>query len=251
MRAAALVAFVAGIFLLQQQSELPSAPVLWAVAASAAALAGAAIGLALRPAFRAQRTAVVALAAASAALVGFGYAALLAQHRLADELAFADEGRDVRVTGVIASLPAQLERGTRFEFAIEGAEPADVHVPARIALSWYAPDVRVRPAERWAFTVRLRRPHGALNPGGFDVEGWMLERNLRATGYVRDGRGDEAPRRLDARVGRPGPMVDRARDALREALQRRLQGERYAGVLVALVLGDQRAIDDGDGHSSR
>jgi competence protein ComEC len=105
-----------------------------------------------------------------------------------------------------------------------------------------------------------------MNPGGFDLEAWMLERNLRATGYVRevarpragqdrsDGglpgaqadRRDATPQRLDARVLQPGPLVDRLRDDLRAELQARLAGSRYGGVIVALVLGDQRAIAEAD-----
>jgi competence protein ComEC len=33
--------------------------------------------------------------------------------------------------------------------------------------------------------VRLKRPHGNLNPHGFDYEAWLFERGIRATGYVR------------------------------------------------------------------
>ena len=43
----------------------------------------------------------------------------------------------------------------------------------------------VHPGERWLFTVRLRRPHGHVNPHGFDYEAWLLERGVGATGYVR------------------------------------------------------------------
>ncbi|MCL6594465.1 MAG: ComEC/Rec2 family competence protein, partial [Alicyclobacillus sp.] len=113
---------------------------------------------------------------------------------------------------------------------------------------WYGAGAAVRAGERWEFTVRLRRPHGSANPGGFDLEAWMLERGLRATGYVREGARDSAAAalRLDAMVWRPSYAVQRARDVLREKLQQRLRDERYAGVLVALVLGDQRAIGEQD-----
>jgi competence protein ComEC len=255
--ALALAAFVAGAFILQQQAALPSTAG-W-IAIMAAGLAAAAIALALQRRKAAAtasdardegRAALLARALAvglAAAVLGFGYAALRAELRLADELAFADEGRDVTIVGVIDSLPAQLERGQRFEFAVERVLTPEVQVPARVALSWYGASSGVVPAERWQFTVRLRRPHGNLNPGGFDLEAWMLERNLRASGYVRDGRADDsAPRRLDARVNAPGALVDRVRHGLRAELQQRLAGERYAGVLVALVLGDQRAIAEAD-----
>jgi competence protein ComEC len=246
VRAAALAAFVAGAFLLQRQPELPAAFALSLLAAAAAGCWAAALALAARASFARKDRIVAVLVVAGAAFAGFAYAAAVAHVRMADELAFADEGRDLRVTGVIASLPAQLERGTRFELAVERVETPGVRMPARIALAWYGADVRVRAAERWSLTVRLRRPHGAMNPGGFDLEGWMLERNLRATGYVRDGRAIEAPQRLDPMVWQAGPAVDRARQRLREAMQRRLAAERHGGVLIALVLGDQRAISEAD-----
>jgi len=246
VRAAALVAFVAGVFLLQQQAELPNVFALSAAAGAAAGCWAAALAIAVRARFARSGGIVAALAAAGAACAGFAYAAAFAHVRMDDELAFADEGRDLRVTGVIASLPAQLERGARFEFAVERVDPPGVRVPVRVALAWYGADVRVSAAERWSLTVRLRRPHGAMNPGGFDLEAWLLERNLRATGYVRDGRAEEAPRRLDPMVWQPGPAIDRARQHLREAMQRRVANDRYGGVLIALVLGDQRAIAETD-----
>jgi competence protein ComEC len=235
-----LTAFVLGIFALQLQAALPSTAVLLAL--------GAAAVVAIAAATRIRNlTAAVALLALAAALTGFTYAAWRADWRLADQLAPADEGRDIRLVGLIDSLPAQLQRGTRFEFAVERVlAPGDVHVPARIALAWYGAEAAVRPGQRWEFSVRLRRPHGGVNPGGFDLEAWLLERNLHATGYVRTGRVDEAPRLLDPMVWTPSTAVDRARDALRERLQAQLAGQRYGGVLVALVLGDQRAITEAD-----
>src|SRR5262249_17643527 len=116
-----------------------------------------------------------------------------------------------------------------------------VHVPARVSLGWFGALAEVRPGERWTFMVRLRRPHGTLNPGGFDLEAWMLERDLRATGYVREQLG-----RVTSMVWQPGYAVDRARHFLREKLQERLREQRYGGVLIALVLGDQRAIGEDD-----
>ena len=74
----------------------------------------------------------------------------------------------------------------------------------------------------------------------------MLERNLRASGYVRAGRNDPPPQRMQSMVWRPTYAIERARSALREQLLPRLANKRYGGVLLALVLGDQRAIGDAD-----
>ena len=186
------------------------------------------------------RTAV-AVTSLAAFLLGFSYAGLRAQQRLADELAFADEGRDVRVTGIVDSLPVRLERGQRFEFEVESHD-GTIAVPRRLLLGWYGAEI-VRPGERWSLTVRLRRPHGAMNPVGVDFEAWLLERDLRATGSVRL---TPPPRRLDAMVWSPATAVERCRWWLRERLATHVEGQRYGGVLLALVLGDQKAIADSD-----
>ncbi len=248
MIALALAAFVAGAWLLQQQADIASPGGLAAVSLGVLVAAVLAAWL-MRRTTAWVRWVARGLVLAAGLAVGFGYAAGRAELRLGDELAAGNEGRDVIVVGVIDSLPAQLERGQRFEFAVERVETPGIHVPARIALSWFGASAGVVPAERWRFTVRLRRPHGNFNPGGFDLEAWMLERNLRAGGYVREGRATEAspaPQRLASRVLDPGANIDRARHRLRDLLQQRLADQRYAGVLVALVLGDQRAISEAD-----
>jgi competence protein ComEC len=126
------------------------------------------------------RTSVV-IASVAALLLGFAYAGLRAHQRLADELAFADEGRDVRVMGIVDSLPVRLERGQRFEFEVESHEGM-IGVPGRLLLGWYGAEI-VRPGERWSLTGDEDRTV-AMN-SGVDFEAWLLERNLRATGSVR------------------------------------------------------------------
>src|SRR6266496_2560850 len=182
MRFAAL-GFALGVCLLQQQAALPGA--MWlAVCFAFAAVAG--VGLS-------RRAAPVIGAGAmfiGFAALGFAWAAALAHLRLSDRLDAALEGRDVVVSGVVGGLPQAFERGVRFDFDVEFPETG---VPRRIVLSSYggfAPDdsqgvLAVRAGERWRFTVRLRRPHSSVNPHGFDYEAWLLERGIRATGYVR------------------------------------------------------------------
>jgi competence protein ComEC len=87
--------------------------------------------------------------------------------------------------------------------------------------------------------VRLKRPHGNANPHGFDYEAWLLERGIRATGTVRSRAGAT---RLDEFAWRPGYAVERLRDTLRERFLAELPEAPYAGVLIALAIGDQRAI---------
>jgi len=127
-------------------------------------------------------------------LLGFAYAAWRADVRLADALPPEWEGKDIALVGVIDDLPQVTERGKRFAFAVERVETPRAIVPRRLSLAWYGqwqkggatdevPDLAA--GERWRLVVRLKRPHGNVNPGGFDLEAWLLENGLRATGYVR------------------------------------------------------------------
>ncbi len=241
MRLAALIAFVFGVCALQWQTSLPGVMTLALIAAGAAVVL-----LVLNMSARSKSPLARVMALTAIVCAGFAYAGAHATWRMADELAFDDEGRDVAVVGVIASLPAKLERGMRFEFDVERVIAPGIRVPSRILLGWYSGDTVAQPGERWAFTVRLKRPHGTMNPGGFDFEAWMLERNLRASGYVRAGRGDARISRIDAMVWSPRYVIERARSSLRERLQPELADKRYGGVLLALILGDQRAIADAD-----
>jgi competence protein ComEC len=245
----AILAFASGVWTLQQQAALPDwVHVVVLGAAFAAAMASRSV---LKPR---SAIAAAALMVAGAAALGFAWAAGAAKLRLADRLDPAWEGRDVVLTGVIASLPQPFERGVRFELDVESAVDAGerpARAPGRVLVSWYngftleefQEVLPVRGGERWRLTVRLRRPHGNSNPHGFDYEAWLLERGIGATGYVRP-RGERA--RLAPMVWRPGYAVERAREAIRSKLWEALPHHRYAGVVIALAIGDQRAIDSVD-----
>jgi len=243
-----LPAFAAGVVLLQWQPALPPVPPWMGVAAAAALCSLGVVAIVGR-----SRTAcgiAMVLAALAAGTLGFGYAAWRAEIRLADALPSAWEGEDIALVGVIDGLPQRSDRGTRFAFAVERVATAGASVPGRLSLAWYAQWQKGGPAdpvpeivagERWRLVVRLKRPHGNVNPHGFDVEAWLLENGLRATGYVRSGARNL---RLDAFAGRAADHVQRAREGIRARIAAALPDSRYAGVIVALAIGEQRAIPE-------
>jgi len=187
----------------------------------------------------------------AAAAFGFSYAAWRADLRLSDALPSAWEETDLRIEGVVDDLPQNEPSGARFAFAVERVLTSDAIVPHRVSLAWYAPRMGrdrdtaeppvVHAGERWTLTVRLKRPHGNVNPHGFDLEAWLLEHDLRASGYVRDDRDNT---RIEAFAGHPNDYVQRARERVRERIERALPQAPYRGVLVALAIGDQRAISE-------
>jgi competence protein ComEC len=239
---AAIAAFVAGVGLLQVQAQLPV--LAWGIGLAVPGY----LALKLAPRSKISHACRLVAVLTFAFGAGFYWAALAAALRLSDALPPHWEGEDIRVTGVVARLPQPFERGVRFDFDVEKFAPVEARVPARIALSWYGSWRRNVPSEmlpvlhageRWEFSVRLKRPHGTSNPHGFDYEAWLFERGVRATGYVRLGDG---PRRLDALVPRSAYWIERARERIRTRVLTALAGKPYAGVLAALVMGDQRQI---------
>jgi len=234
-------------------------PVLWAPALDAALLALAALLslLAWRVRHAAGR-ALPVLAASSvlAAVAGLGAAnaSLQARERLADALAPGLERQPVELTGVVAELPQDGAEGLRFVLAVERARDAagaPAAVPRRVSLSWSrggpdepalsVPGTGLRAGQRWRLWARLQAPHALLNPHGFDGELWLFERGIRATGSVRTE--PQAPQLLDEAAGYP---VERARQRVRDAIEAQVPDPRAAGVLAALAVGDQAAIDRGD-----
>jgi competence protein ComEC len=193
-----------------------------------------------------------------AAWVGMLVAALLgaagtherAATRLAEALPAALEGVDLVATGSIAELPQPGLQGTRFVFQIDSAtrDGQPVQLPRRVSLGWYraaepdallrGPSAELRAGQRWQLTLRLQRPHGLMNPHGFDLELWLFERGIRASGSVRAVPG--AVNELLAEAA--AHPLQQARQALRDALYRQVPDAGTAGVLAALVLGDQAAI---------
>ena len=236
-----LCAFVAGAWLLQQQPVLPE-------------FAGAAVlvPLALLWKFFSRRTDKIlrTVARIIAALVftvaGFFWAAGLGHWKLADDLPEIWQGRDIDISGVIAQMVQPNERGVRFVFDVDRVYSLNAQVPSRISLMWYEKNEESTPelhaGQRWRFTVRLQRPHGNANPGGFDLEAWMLERGIRATGYVRSRPTQPEPKLTQGLAFHPAYLLERAREATRDHLLATLAGRPYGGVVVALAVGDQQAI---------
>jgi competence protein ComEC len=251
--AASLPATVLGAALQLQQARLWP---LWIYAAgtAAAAVLLLATWLPARP-FR-SRACVVFIAAALLSAGAAGWrAAAYAQAGLDPSL----EGRDLVLTGIVAALPHRSDAGIRFRFEPESATVAGkpVRLPAQLLLGWYSgPEsgaegilslqrqpADLRPGERWQFSVRLKAPHGQVNPHGFDYELWLWEQGIQATGSVRAGARDPPPQRLAATWAHP---VELARQRVRAAIESQVTDPRLAGVLSALVVGDQGAIERAD-----
>jgi competence protein ComEC len=233
-----LIAFCFGVWLLQQQASLPSTRWLWLLPLLSVTLL---LPGSSRRAFEALRRLSVALLCLA---FGFAWATWRADLRLADRLPGHWQGVDITVIGVVSDLPQANARGERFVLDVEHVITPHAPRLQRIQLTRYwprgtAPDPTVHAGERWQFTVRLKRPYGTHNPHGFDLEAWMLERGIAASGYVRE---QPLPQRMAARAATPDAWVAATRAAIRERIVSTLGDAPYGGVITALVIGDQRSI---------
>ena len=172
-------------------------------------------------------------------ICGFLWAFLRADIILANELERAIEGETVIITGEVVSLPEIMESGIRFEFQIteiKSQAGVSLEIPGKVRLGWYRQDVTIRPGEHWRLHVRLKRPYGFSNPGGFDYEGWLFQHRLRATGYVRNKEQNEL-------ITRASPFsVNYQRYLLRSLINTSDIAEFEKSFLYALGLGDRSKI---------
>ncbi|MEN9868773.1 MAG: hypothetical protein RL748_4363, partial [Pseudomonadota bacterium] len=196
----AILAWVGGSYLLQQQAQLPAHPILLF---SLVMLLALALLLQGQHQLQAGPGRLRYLAWPVAGVAGFYWAACMASWALQTSLPTQLEGKNVTLVGTVSSLPYRFEGGSRFQFKVEQVLPDPTlpvltaeALPQQIVLGWYD-DQAVEPGERWQLTVRLQRPHGQANPHGFDYELWLLEQGIRATGYVRE---EGEQRRLQAFV---------------------------------------------------
>jgi competence protein ComEC len=185
--------------------------------------------------------------------MGFSWNAHYAEKRLENILPMELEGKEFTLEGRVSALPQSNSSGARFAFEIDRATSGkDVlhNFPWRIYLSWQ-PAWRnpqeipeVIPGQRWRLKAKLKRPYGSLNPHTFDFERWSFHQDFGASGSVRSG---ELLIARDIAWAEFELRMELARWHLRKKIQSMLpEDARYVGVLIALVMGDQNAINQDD-----
>jgi competence protein ComEC len=180
-----------------------------------------------------------------------------------DRLDPALEGCDVQVVGLVRDLTQNTASGLRFRLQVESAQldGQPVKLPPRIDVGWYrglAPrgagselsDWELQrqpqdlvPGQRWRFTLRVKAPHGSRNPNGFDYELWLWTQGVQATAYVRAGPRDAPPQLLADTWAYPLASL---RQFVRGRILSQVSDPQSAGLIAALVVGDQAAIERSD-----
>lgn len=166
----------------------------------------------------------------------------LADQRVSDTLELKHENVVTRLKFRIKTMPQLKDQMQMFQ--AELLEPMPHGIPKHIQVIWRGNTENhiILPGQVWRAALVLRRPHGATNPHGFDYEGLMFQRNIRAIGQVRG-----QPKLIaDEKLHAFGIFVDRIRHHIRAAMQASLKDARYGPVLIALAIGDQDGVQQQD-----
>jgi competence protein ComEC len=215
---AAIAAFTAGILAICALPQIPSA--VWLALVTLPAL----------PPWRARP--FWAMAALGALLASWQGGHYLDQRWPADR-----HNEEVELQGTVVSLPelstdVQGSPTWRFLFRPERSD-----LPPLVRVAWYRSPEQIRGGECWRFTLRLRTPHGSLNPGAFDYEAWLFRQGVAATATVKQGERCETAR---------GAWLVGLRQALTDRTQAWLPQHAAVGLILALTTGDRSGLSDHD-----
>jgi competence protein ComEC len=165
-------------------------------------------------------------------MLGFVLFQLAGAGIVGDRLAPRYAGDSMLAVLRIADFPQQA--GDRLVLTVTPVD--DTRIPQRVRVSWFEAPVVPRIGEVWELELRLRRPRGSFNPGGFDYESWLFRERVHATGYVVPGKRN---RLLWAGTE---SSIDRIRAGFVERAQEAAQTAERAAVLSAIGVGARHTM---------
>ena len=151
------------------------------------------------------------------------------------------EGTDHLITFSIESIPKNSHRSSRFLARVLKVECVADACPDLVGqvvrLGWYQSTEPPQAGQIWQALVRLKRPRGFVNPGGFDYQAWVLGQDVSATGYIRPG-----PTHFKDKVNNLASIRGNVKDAVL-ADGRNLSYKRFYAALLVGDQGDLKADD--------
>ncbi len=166
-------------------------------------------------------------------VTGVVWAVGVAQMRLEQNLSAQLENQLWLIDAQIVGLPDWDSKRVRLDVKVL---QSPVLLPEKLRLNWYFPDQDIKTGQVWRWTVKLKRPQGTLNPGGFDYERWLLQNQIGATGYIRN-----QPRPILLQENGSFLNIDRFRQTIIDKLDRmQLQ---HVGLIKALTVGDKQGLN--------
>lgn len=145
--------------------------------------------------------------------------------------------QDIHLHACIVELPRHGVAGSRLRVQVTREAPWG-RAP-RVQLYSVDPLPALHAGECRRFLVRLKPPHGQVNPGQFDRHLWLYREGVHATGYIRP----DSAQPLTHELTFPGGTLLRLRQRWAERLHAWPADPTVAAVLPAIVVGSRQWID--------
>lgn len=168
------------------------------------------------------------------AALGLAWGVVVSSYKIVWYLPKQLEGKNCTIVGVVESIPVCSRIRCNFVFKLESLNARPLRERAR--LSWYKKDLKLKVGQRWRLVARLKRPWGNQNPGGFDYEKWLFEKDIRVVGYVCNDARNQFLGQSDQY------LIQQIRSSLNEKLNQVLKGEIFSGIIKALTVGEKSSI---------
>ncbi len=192
------------------------------------------------------------LRAPAALLLGALWLCLVAADRLVQRWPEPPFVRDVWVEATVWNLPVNNGDSQRLQVRLDKVCLSSIVAHCNFAqladdgrlvlISVYEP-LHLQPGQRWRWLLRLRPPHGFVNPGGFDYEAWLFQQAISATGYLRAHADNQL---LQAESNQQLLQQLRFRLAQTLTTPAALAALDYPHLLRALTIGDGSGISDAE-----
>ncbi len=173
--------------------------------------------------------------------LGLTYGIFSGHQYITQQLADDWVAQDILVEGKVIDLPEEDRRRQQFIFAVAKAQllgdSADTFIsfPKKISLSSYG-KLRVKAGEEWRLLVKVKKPRGFVNPGGFDYQVSLLRRGIGAAGYIRSSTLNQLVQ------SQSSFSIVVLRYQLQQWLMQKSQSP-HKSILVALLVGDTSLLD--------
>jgi len=230
----------------------------------------------------AHKSSIAYLLAVSAAFCGGAlFHAQTADNQLSRQLPPSLEGIPLLIEGRVLNMPTIAGAAYRFQFDVSAAcrlsdasktkRPSETPAYAgcstqtpfsgKVLLSYYLPrglvekglvskheatpleyPANLKPGTLLQLVVKLNRPHGLSNPGGFDYEAFLFRNKILAKGYVRGELTAALESEVDKTLPSPSVLIERLRFDIRNRLLESSANARNTGIVLALGLGDSSLV---------
>ncbi|HIO91218.1 MAG TPA: DNA internalization-related competence protein ComEC/Rec2 [Leucothrix mucor] len=193
-----------------------------------------------------QATSKLLLAFLLSAILSSLYATVSANSIINTRITSSFEGKDLLVEGVVANIPERQEKNWRFYLDVSAVKllhgntglDESISLKGKIKLGWYHTDQLISAGQTLRLQVRLKRPNGFMNKGGFDYEKWLFTQRVKATGYVRKS--------SENRVLHPAPWyaVNHWREQLQQKIKQTVSDKNSAAIIAALAVASRNDISE-------